>query len=83
MGVHAVEELISGRSNLVVCEREGSIISVDINYALVLDRMYKNKLKDGDLDAFSPEDIAKMKAEIKRKQEQMAYLNEVGKKINL
>ena len=83
MGVHALEELIAGNSNLVVCEKEGTICSVDINYALVLDRMYKGKLKDGDLDAFSPDDIEKMKQEIKRKQAQLEYLDIVGKTINI
>ena len=83
MGLHAVEELIAGNSNLVVCEKEGKICSVDINYALVLDRMYKGKLKDGDLDAFTPSDIERMKQEIERKKEQLAYLNTVGKTINI
>ena len=44
-------------------------------YALALDKMYKNKLKDGDLDAFSEEQIAEMKAfcEEKRKYFDMMY----------
>jgi len=63
MGDAAVDALLDGKSNLVICEKDGKIVSRDIEYALVLDRMYKNKLKDGDLDKFSPEDIEKMKAE--------------------
>ena len=35
---------------------------VDINYALITDRYYKNKLKEGDLDAFTPAQIDAMKA---------------------
>ena len=34
----------------------------DINFALVLDRMYKNKLKDGDLDNFTAFQIAQMRS---------------------
>ena len=83
LGVQAVEELIKGNSNLVMCEIAGNIVSRDINYALILDRMYKGKLKDGDLDAFSKEDIEKMKFDIARKRKQMQLLKEVSDMINL
>ncbi len=82
-GVHAVEELINGNSNIVMCERQGNIISTEINYALILDRMYKGKLKDGDLDAFTPEQIEKMKADIARKKAQMEQLYSICNTINL
>lgn len=62
MGVEAVNNLLEGRSNVVMCINENRVSAVDINFALVLDRMYKNKLKDGDLDGFSSYQIAQMKA---------------------
>ena len=83
LGVQAVEELINGNSNLVMCEIAGNIVSRDINYALILDRMYKGKLKDGDLDAFSKEDIEKMKSDIARKRKRMQLLKEISDTINL
>ncbi len=83
MGVIAVEELLKGKSNLVMCEIKGKIVSRDIRYALVLDRMYKGKLKDGDLDIFSEREIEKMHGEIKRKQNAMARLYGISKTINL
>ena len=83
MGVYAVEELLRGNSNLVVCERRGQIVSNEIRYALMLDRMYKNTLKDGDLDSFSVADIERMKAEIAEKQASMLDLYTVENKINL
>ena len=52
MGVHAVELLLAGKSNLVVIEDRGNITSMNIVLALTIDRMYKNKLKDGDLKGF-------------------------------
>lgn len=55
MGVEAVELLLEGKSNLVVCEIDGRIVAEDINYALIADRYYKKKLKPGDLDAFTAE----------------------------
>ena len=83
MGVYAVEELLRGRSNLVICERDGKLISTDINYALILDRMYKNTLKDGDLDKFTPAEIEQMKLDIKRRQDRMSELYTVENMINI
>ena len=62
MAVKAVELLVEGKSNVVMCERDGEIKPVDIAFALITDRMYKNKLKPGDLDKFTPEQIEDMKA---------------------
>ncbi len=83
MGVYAAEELLRGNSNLVVCERKGKLVSNEIRYALMLDRMYKKTLKDGDLDGFSEEDIARMKAEIAEKKAELLDLFTVENKINL
>ncbi len=62
MGANAVSCLLEGKSNVVMCVQNGKVTSVDINYALMLDRMYKGKLKDGDLDNFSLDAIAEMKS---------------------
>jgi hypothetical protein len=37
------------------------ITTADINYALTLDHLYKNKVKDGELDPYSEADIAAMR----------------------
>ncbi len=83
MGVYAVEELLRGKSNLVVCERSGKIVSTDINYALILDRMYKGTLKEGDLDNFTPGELEQMKADIERRKAKMLELFSVENKINI
>lgn len=62
MAVKAVELLVEGKSNLVMCQIDGEVRAVDIAFALIADRMYKNKLKPGDLDKFTPEQIEDMKA---------------------
>ena len=62
MGAAAVDLLLEGKSNRVICEVNGEITSMDIGFALITDRMYKNKLKDGDLDAFTPEQVKEMEA---------------------
>ena len=61
MGSMAVELLLQDKSNLVVCELNSELVPVDINYSFAIDRMYKNKLKDGDLDAYTEEQIAEMR----------------------
>ena len=62
MGYRAVTELLDGKSNEVICYVGGRIKPMDINYALILDRMYKNKLEEHDLDNFTDEQIAAMRA---------------------
>ncbi|MBQ8322137.1 MAG: 6-phosphofructokinase [Clostridia bacterium] len=83
MGVYAVEALLRGESNLVVCEKRGEIGTVDINYALKLDRMYKGTLKDGDLDPFTEDQIQSMKDEIEERKQGLLALYTVENKINL
>ena len=83
MGVYAVLELLKGNSNLVICERHGAIIARDINYALKLDRMYKGKLKDGDLDCFDAATVQEMKEEIQEKRVAIKILYDISGKINL
>ena len=83
MGVYAVEEILRGNSNKVICERNGDICSVDIAYSHVIDKMYKNKLDEGDLDGFSPEELQRMKAEIEEKKQELLALYTTENKINL
>ena len=70
MGEAAVKLLLEGKSNLVVCERDSSIVTYEIKFALTLDRMYKNKLKPGDLEQFGHSEIMEMEklAEMRRQE---------------
>ena len=77
MGTKAVELLLEGKSNLVVAEVAGEITPIDINFALITDRMYKGKLKDGDLEKFSAEDVQKMKDICEARKQYLAYLESV------
>lgn len=61
VGAYAVEKLLAGESNLVICERKGDITSMNIGEALILDRMYKDKLKEGDLEKYSKETVEWMR----------------------
>ena len=83
MGAFAVEELLRGRSNIVICERGGELVSTDIGYSRILDRMWKNKLKDGDLDAFTPEEVAEMRRVCEEKTARIRARHEMADHINL
>lgn len=82
VGAYAVERLLEGMSNLVICERKGEIVSMDIGEALILDRMYKDKLKDGDLEKFSPETVAKMRDFCKQKFDAFKKLYDLAYEIS-
>lgn len=82
MGYKAVELLLEGKSNLVVCEQKGSIVSMDIGYALKLDRMYKNKLKDGDLEKFTPEQVQAMRDFCAAKREEFLEMYKIADEIS-
>lgn len=83
MGAIAVAELLKGNSNLVMCERKGVVSARDINYALVLDKMYKCRLEEGDLDIFDKETIDMMEREVRERRATMARMYGISKTINL
>ena len=69
MGEYAVQCLLEEKSDIVICQRNSKLVATDINYALILDRMYKGKLKDGDLASFTEAQIVAMKAICDQKRE--------------
>ncbi len=78
MGVLAVELLLKGESNMVICEIDGKLQPVEINFALILDRMYKNKLKDGDLEMFSAEQVEEMRTICAKRKAEIERLNQIA-----
>ena len=83
LGVAAVDQLLAGKSNLVMCQQDSKIVAVDILYSQVLDRKYKNTLKEGMLEKFSAEEIAEMDKTIAAKKadfaEQYAIVNDLAR----
>ncbi len=82
MGVKAVELLVDGKSNLVVCSIDGEIRPMDISFALITDRMYKKNLKPGDLDRFTPEQIEEMKAITAKRTAEVQYLYQIASDVS-
>ncbi len=56
MGSEAVKELINGKTNLVICERNNKITSLDINLAQTADRIYKGKEDRSTMNMYPEED---------------------------
>ncbi len=83
MGVLAVELLTAGKSNLVMCESDSEIVPIDINLALIADRMYKNKLKPGDLDPFTPEELKEMERLCAKRRREIADLYKVAGNVGV
>ena len=81
MGDYAVKLILKGMSNLVVVEQKSELVEVEIQYALMLDRMYKNKLKDGDLDKFTAEQVASAKKFCDEKRVEFGGLMDVAKML--
>ena len=82
MGYKAVELLLAGKSNLVVCEQKGEIVSMDIGEALTLDAMYKNKLKLDELKKYSTAQVAKMKTFCDNKHAEFEKLYKIADEIS-
>ena len=81
MGAKAVELLLEGRSDVVICEIDGVIKPIDITFSLILDRMYKNKLKDGDLDKFTEAQLTEMRQICEKRTEEIRHLYELSRAI--
>lgn len=81
MGVSAVDLLIAGKSNVVVCEQGGVIVPVDINYARTMDAMSKKKLKPGELERYTDEQIAAMKATCETRKKYIQNLYRISEDV--
>ena len=81
LGVAAVETLLAGKSNVVMASREGNVEAIDINFALIVDRMYKKTLKPGDLDAFTEEQIEEMKTICERRDAKIKKLYQTAYEV--
>ncbi len=80
MAFKAVELIYEGKSNLVICERDGQIDSLDINFALDFDKFYKGKFTEEEIAKLDPKDRIKMEEMAKRKREhflEVYHINDI------
>ena len=83
MGYKAVEILLEGQSNKVVCIRNEVITSIDIEYALCFDKLCKGKIKAEDITGFTSEQVAQMVADAKIREERMRSSYDIATKISI
>ncbi len=83
MGNEAVKILLEGKSNRVVCIRDEEICSYDIEYALTLDKLFKNKIKAEDITGYSDEELALMIKEAETMRRRMRESYEVANVISV
>ena len=79
MGDKAVDLLLDGKYNLVVCYNNAKVCAVEMEYAFELDRIVKGKATQEEIDALDPADREKMLAEAKRLKDEMQDMYEIAK----
>ena len=84
MGVFAVDELLRGNSNLVICSRRGKVVATEIRYALALDDLYKGFKTREDLQAeFSEWEIERMEIEVEARHIYVKNLYNIAETVNI
>ncbi len=83
MGAHAIDELMKGNQNIVICLRDNAVVSFDIGFALTLDAMYKGKLKPDSLSRFTNEQILEMNALCERRKQNIRGLYDLSNNVSL
>ena len=79
MGDKAVDLLLEGKYNLVVCYNKGSVCAVEMEYAFTLDRIVKGKASDEEIANLSPDVREKMLADAKAIKDAMTDKYEIAK----
>ncbi len=83
MGSAAVDLLLDGKSNLVVCIKNEKICSLDIEYALTFDKLCKGKIKAEDIKGFTDAQVATMIAECELREQNMREIYEIASHISI
>lgn len=81
MGSKAVELLMHGNSSVVVCEKDGEILPVEIHFALATQRMYKNELTEEDRKDFTEDRIEMMEHICERRHHLIRKLYKLSRDI--
>ena len=83
MGNEAVNLLLAGMSNQVVCIKDEVICGIDIEYALMYDKVAKGKIKPEEVEGFSKEQVAKMVADAEIRKEKMYKTYKIAERISI
>lgn len=83
LGNKAVELLIEGNQNRVVCFQNDKLVDVEIEYALNLDKRYKGKMTDEQFTQLSTEDKKSINEHIAKKKAYINDLCEIAKRMSI
>jgi 6-phosphofructokinase len=81
MGIAAVEAIVAGESNLVICERDTEIETVDISLALAIQKYHHGKLSEEELAKMKKEDREFVKKIVERRRSVTKKLYEAAADI--
>lgn len=83
MGDKAVEILLQGKYNLVVCYNKGKICTEEMEYAFTFDRIVKNKASKEELDAIEPKLREEMITRAAEKKAHFKYLYDLAERVSI
>ena len=81
LGCKAVDLLLEGKRDLVVCQRGNDIVSYDTNYAQTVDKMYKHKLDAEKLAALDPKVREEMEAFCRMRADSLKELYDLAYRV--
>lgn len=82
MGVKAVELLLRGENNIVICMQGENITYTGIEYSQALEKMYRGTLKENTLQGYSIEDIREMQEFCRKKRDDFLELYNLALNIS-
>lgn len=82
LGDKAVELLLDGKYNLVVCYNKGKICVEEMEYAFTFDRIVKNKITPEELSGIEPSLKGEMLARAEEKKAHFEYLYNLAERVS-
>lgn len=83
MGAAAVNSLLMGDSNDVVCARGNTISTVEMSYSVTLDDLYKNKLSPSDIKKIPPSLLYEMNNLLAERKGYKDYISHLIEAVSL
>lgn len=83
MGAAAVNNLVMGDTNDVICARGNDIVSVEMSYSVILDNLYKNKLSKDEIKRIPPSLLYEMNKHIAAKKGYKEYIGLLIESVSL
>ena len=83
MGFRAVEHLLNGEYNKVICLKKGTVRAEEMEYAFTFDRIVKGKATKEELEALEPALRAEMLEKAAEKKAHLVRLHDLAEEISL